>query len=42
MPLADCFRLLAVAALPLVILEIAKTVRNSKWQRKPDLTARFS
>jgi len=42
MPLADCFRLLAVAALPLAILEIAKTMRNSKWQRKPDLTARFS
>ena len=30
MPLADCFLLLAVGALPLIILEIVKVVRNAR------------
>ena len=32
MPLADCFLLLAVGAIPLVILEMVKIVRNA-WQQ---------
>ena len=33
MPLADCFLLLAVGAIPLIVLELVKVVRNSRRQR---------
>jgi len=34
-PLADCFLLLAVGAIPLMVLELVKVVRNSRLQTKP-------
>jgi Ca2+-transporting ATPase len=33
MSLADCFLLLAVGAIPLMVLELVKVVRNSRRQR---------
>ena len=36
MPLADCFLLLAVGAIPLLILELVKVVRNSRRQSKTE------
>ena len=35
-PLADCFLLLAVGAIPLVVLELVKVVRNARRQTKPE------
>ena len=37
MPLADCFLLLAVGALPLLVLELVKVLRNSRRQRESEL-----
>ncbi|MDP2653209.1 MAG: cation-translocating P-type ATPase [Candidatus Omnitrophota bacterium] len=37
MPLADCFLLLAVGAIPLLVLEVVKVVRHAWQQRKTDL-----
>ena len=34
MPLADCFLLLALGIIPLLVLELVKVVRNSRRQRK--------
>jgi Ca2+-transporting ATPase len=36
MPLADCFLLLAVGAIPLVVLELVKVVRNARRQKKTE------
>lgn len=36
MPLADCFLLLAVGTIPLVVLELVKVVRHAPWQRKTE------
>ena len=36
MPLADCFLLLAVGAIPLLILELVKVVRHARQQRKTE------
>ena len=33
MPLADCFLLLAVGTIPLIVLELVKVVRNARRQR---------
>jgi Ca2+-transporting ATPase len=35
MPLTDCFLLLAVGAIPLLVLELVKVVRHLQRQRKP-------
>ena len=36
MPLADCLLLLAVGAIPLVVLELVKVVRNARRQPKTE------
>ena len=36
MPLADCFLLLAVGAIPLLVLEMVKVVRHARRQRKTE------
>ncbi len=36
MPLAECFLLLALGAIPLIVLELVKVARNSRRQRKTE------
>ena len=36
MPLADCFLLLALGAIPLLVLELVKVVRNARKQRRTE------
>ena len=36
MPLTDCFLLLAVGAIPLIVLELVKLVRNSRKQSETE------
>ena len=32
-PLGDCFLLLALGAIPMLVLEMVKAVRNARWQQ---------
>ena len=36
MPFADCLLLLAIGAIPLLVLEVVKAVRHARHQRNPD------
>ncbi len=35
LPFADGFRLLALGAIPLFVLEFVKVVRHARWEKQP-------